>query len=277
MLVKRGIVRGASPLTPTFLANLWLAIAFGAVAVVRGEFLPVAAWWYAAAIGLCFVLGQLLTYLAFQLGDVSVATPVFGVKVLIVALLMAAITGEFVSSRVWLGAVLATIGVALVQLTGLRQGAVGGRKIAMTIGLVFLAAILLSLFDIGLQHWGVQHRPSVFLPAMFVSALLLSIVFLPWVDRPSQLVANGAMRWVVAGTLLMAIQAISMSWSLSGYGDAARINIVYSIRSLWGVLLAWGLARAVGGAEAQHAAALMLTRLAGACLLTAAVVLAITA
>ena len=112
---------------------------------------------------------------------------------------------------------------------------------------------------------------------MFAAAFVLSLGFLPWVDSVKTLRKQGAFRWILAGTLLMALQAVSMSWSLSRYGDAARINIVYSLRSLWGVLIAWSLARLLGGAEAEHGRRIMLTRLAGAVLLTAAVVLAITA
>jgi len=277
MLVKQGISRGASPWTPTFVANLWLAIVFGAVGFSQGEMLPISGWWPAAAIGLCFVLGQLFTYLAFQLGDVSVATPVFGVKVLIVAVLMALVTGEIVSAKIWFAAILAASGVALVQSTGLKQSREKRRSISITIGLVMTAALMLSLFDIALQHWGPQYRSTLLLPAMFAAAFVLSLGFLPWVDSVKTLRKQGAFRWILAGTLLMALQAVSMSWSLSRYGDAARINIVYSLRSLWGVLIAWSLARLLGGAEAEHGRRIMLTRLAGAVLLTAAVVLAITA
>ena len=277
MLVKQGISRGASPWTPTFVANLWLAIVFGAVGFSQGEMLPTSGWWPAAAIGLCFVLGQLFTYLAFQLGDVSVATPVFGVKVLIVAVLMALVTGEIVPARIWSGAILAASGVALVQSTGLKQSREKRRSISITIGLVMTAALMLSLFDIALQHWGPQYRSTLLLPAMFAAAFVLSLGFLPWVDSVKSLRKQGAFRWILAGTLLMALQAVSMSWSLSRYGDAARINIVYSLRSLWGVLIAWSLAHLMGGAEAEHGRRIMLTRLAGAVLLTGAVVLAITA
>lgn len=276
MLAKRGIMCGTSPWTTTFLGNVWLALAFGTVGIVVGEPLPAAEWGKAAAIGGCFVLGQLFTYLAFQIGDVSVAAPIFGVKVLIVAILIALLTGVWLSWQVWLGAVLAALGVGLVQATGLHQGRIGLKRTSITVALVFSAGVALSLFDIGLQQWGEEYPAPVLLPAVFISAAGLSCLMLPWVDRPAAIVANGSARWIVAGTLLMALQAMSMSWSLTQYSDAARINIVYALRSLWGVVLAWGLAGAVGGSEAGLGRGVMLLRLAGAALLTAAVALAVT-
>ncbi len=81
MFAKNAIVKGTSPWTGTFFGNLWLAIIWAVYGISTGDLLPVAGWWQAAVIGLTFFLGQLFTYLAFQYGDVSVATPIFGVKV----------------------------------------------------------------------------------------------------------------------------------------------------------------------------------------------------
>ena len=81
-------------------------------------------------------------------------------------------------------------------------------------------------------------------PTVFVATGLFSCAVLPWADRPSRLAALGTTKPIVIGTLLMAANALSMSWSLSAYGDATRINIVYALRGLWAVALAWARDRA---------------------------------
>jgi steroid 5-alpha reductase family enzyme len=81
---------------------------------------------------------------------------------------------------------------------------------------------------------------------------------------------------VIIGTALIALQAVSMSWSLAGWGDATRINIVYALRGLWSVLIAWSLARWFGTGEAGVPRPLMLRRLCGAALLTESVFLALS-
>ena len=91
---KNAIARGSSPWTGTFLANFWLAVSWGVFALITGRFLPVAVWWQAALVAASFVLGQVLTYLAYKHGDVSVATPIFGVKVIMVALMVSAWANE---------------------------------------------------------------------------------------------------------------------------------------------------------------------------------------
>ena len=77
---KKSTLLGVNPYTTTVLSNLTLAAIWISVGLWRGESLPLEAWGPAAAIAFAFVMGQLCTYLAFQFGDVSLATPVFGVK-----------------------------------------------------------------------------------------------------------------------------------------------------------------------------------------------------
>lgn len=278
LFAKKAISGGASPWTTTFVSNAWLAGSWAVVAVLNGEYLPVPVWWQAAVVGFAFVAGQLLTYLAFQHGDVSVATPVFGAKVVIVAILLSLLAGESVEARVWFGAVLAAVGVAVVQ-AGARspsRGHLTAGHAALTVLLALSAAVSLSLFDIGLQTWGPQWGAGRFLPAVFIFTGLFSCGFLPWIDRLARLRRLNVVRPLLMGSLLVAVQAMSMSYALGRYGDAARINIVYALRGLWAVALGWLLARAFGGAESRHSVPVMLLRLAGALLLTVSVLVALS-
>ena len=118
MLAKQGISRGATPWTGVFFGNLWLALFWAVVAIVRGEIVPITAWGDAAIIGVLFVLGQLFTYLAFQFGDVSVATPIFGVKVLMVATLTSLMAKTNVPAAIWIAGTMASVGIIIVQWSG---------------------------------------------------------------------------------------------------------------------------------------------------------------
>ena len=96
---KRAISLGGSPWTSTVLANFWLAAGWGLCGLLTGQLLPSAGWWQAALVALSFVAGQVFTYFAYQHGDVSVATPVFGVKVIIVAVILSGLAGEPISGE----------------------------------------------------------------------------------------------------------------------------------------------------------------------------------
>jgi len=275
MLAKQAIVRGASPWTGTFYGNLWLAIFWGFIAAVRGEVIPSEAWKDAAIIGALFVLGQLFTYLAYQFGDVSVATPVFGVKVLMVAGLLSLVDQTGVRGIIWVAGAMATAGVMLIQWSG-KSSKSDRRMQLVTIALALTAAFSLSLFDVCLQRWASGWISYNFLPVVFGTAAVLSCVFLPRVDSIARLRETKAIWWMLGGTLLMATQATSMCFSLAEFQDAPRINIVYALRGLWGVILAWLLAKTLKTNEAEVGRNIMIRRMIGAALLTAAVLLAMT-
>lgn len=275
MLAKQAFTKGVTPWTGTFLGNLWLAIVWAGVWLVRGRIIPFEAWPDAALIGIMFVFGQLFTYLAFQFGDVSVATPIFGVKVLMVAGLTAIMTGTSVSVNVWMAGAMATAGVVLIQWSA-RGDHSKPKDIWLTIAMALGAAFSLSLFDVCLQEWASDYSGLDFLPIMFGTAGIASVVFLPWTTSIKQIRELQAGRWILAGTLLMALQAMSMCFCLAQFGDAARTNIVYALRGLWGVLLAWIFAKSLGTREANVGRNAMIRRLIGAAMLTGAVIIAIT-
>jgi drug/metabolite transporter (DMT)-like permease len=276
MLAKQATSRGASPYTATALANFFLAVCWGAIGLVRGEGLPLAAWPPAVTIALAFVGGQLGTYLAFQLGDVSLATPVFGVKIILVAAISSLLAGRPVEPRLWVASLLATIGIAVIHADA--GGSAGGRsrrRAVLAIILALLAATSLSLFDVGLQHYGREYGAEAFLTTMFVFTGVLSLSLLPWADSPLHLRAIRAGWPLVVSAVLMAAQAMSISYALGRYGDATRVNIVYSLRGLWSVALAWLLVRLAASPEDNHSPRTLAIRLLGAVLLTAAVIVAL--
>jgi drug/metabolite transporter (DMT)-like permease len=276
MLAKQATARGASPYTATALANFLLAACWLVVGIARGDALPIEQWGPAIVIAGAFVAGQLGTYLAFQFGDVSLATPIFGVKIILVAWISSLVNERPIEPNVWTASLLATIGVAVIHGgAGRSHGSQTAGRAAITIVLALLAATSLSLFDVGLQHYGRAYGAEAFLTTMFVFTGVLSLGFLPWADRPSRLLAIRAGWPLALSALLMATQAMSISYALGRFGDATRVNIVYSLRGLWSVALAWLLGRLAVSPEENHSARTLAFRLLGAVLLTAAVLVAL--
>ena len=85
LLVKRSGDFGVGVWRTAFISNLTSALIFQLLLPLGGTF-HVELLWQPALVGVLFLLGQLLNYLALQRGDVSVATPVLGVKIILVAL-----------------------------------------------------------------------------------------------------------------------------------------------------------------------------------------------
>lgn len=273
MLIKKAGGWGVGPWTVTFIANIWAALVFSSLFLLGGPGRPFDQLWQPAIIGVLYILGQFFTFMALSHGDVSVATPVFSVKVLLVAVLVTVIAGEHLPIEVWAAAALATIGIGLVQQSNSSSK---HSRVAFTVMFALLAATTFSLFDVLVQRWAPAWGAGRFLPIAFGIAAVLSLGFLPWIDKPRR-IPRKALPPLLIGTLCIALQALCIVFALARFGDAARVNIVYALRGLWGVVLAFAFARLLQSGEAGLSSRVMIARLIGAGLLTAAVVLAILA
>tara|TARA_R110002049_G_scaffold2750_9_gene22360 strand:- start:28615 stop:29490 length:876 start_codon:yes stop_codon:yes gene_type:complete len=270
ILVKRTNAAGAGPVTTLFLTNIFSAIAFSFLWVMGGPGQPWQMLWQPLVIALLFMCGLVFTYAAIQLGDVSIATPVFGVKVVLVALLLTLVGRQQLPVGVWYAAGLATVGIALIQWTGRGHP----HRVVFTVLLALSAASCFATFDVLVQRWAPQWGAGRFLPIVYWIVGVLSLPMIRWVDWAK--LSDPKLRWYfIFGSLLVALQALCIVVAVGVFGDAARVNVVYALRGLWGVGLAWAVARIWGGAERELGSRVMLTRAAGAAVLTAAVVLAI--
>lgn len=270
ILIKRAGAAGVGTATTLFLTNEFSAVIFSSLWLLGGSEPSWTLLWQPAVIALLFVTGLVMTFLAIQRGDVSVATPVFGVKVVFVAFLLTAAGQQHLPIEVWYAAVLATAGIALIQWTGVGHP----RRVVFTILLALAAAASYATFDVLVQHWSPAWGTGRFLPIVYWIVGLLSLVMVPWVDW-SKLTDRRAARFLWPGAVLIALQAVCIVVTLSLFGDAARVNVIYALRGLWSVALAWITARIWGGAEAGLGGSVLMTRLAGACVLTIAVALVV--
>lgn len=282
MFAKRASVLGVGPFSLTLGSNFLLAVCWAVVGIARNDWLLVQsgwpAMWPAIWIAASFVIGQLCTFLAFRLGDVSLATPVFGVKIILVALISSLLAQQAIAPEIWCAAALATLGVIVIQSgTKSLDNKLSAGRAAWSIVLALMAATSLSLFDVGVQVYGPQFGALRFLTTMFMLVGLLSFALLPWSDRFTQMKKLRALQPLSTAAFIMTLQAISITYALGQYGDATRVNIVYSLRGLWSVLLAWALSRLAMSPEANSTPRTLVFRLVGAILLMVSVLVALSA
>jgi len=272
ILIKRANAAGMSTVTTLFISNQCTALAFSTLWLLGGDGQPAHLLWQPTLIACLYITGLWFTFLAINRGDVSIATPVFGVKVLLVALLVTAMGGDRLSASVWYAAALAALGIALIQWTG------GGKRGRVVTSILFavLSSLSYALFDVLVQRWSPAWGTGRLLPFVFGFVSLLSLTMLPWVNW-RQVMNRQQSRFLWPGSLFIACQAICIVVTLSVFGDAVRVNVVYALRGLWGVGITWWVAQRWGGADQILTRPILLLRMSGAILLTAAVVLAVTA
>ncbi|MEM7558130.1 MAG: EamA/RhaT family transporter [Planctomycetota bacterium] len=307
LCVKRASGAGTGPWTVTFVTNMWAALLFSFLWLRGGEIPSVVALWQPTLIAALYILGQIFTFAAISHGDVSVATPVFGVKVIVVAVLLSIFGTSTLSATIWAAAGLAAVGIMLVQWNpslntdaqnegaAEKDGEETNKEVESATGSLFLTVVLalcaatsFGTFDVVVQAFTPAWGAGRILPIAFWISGVLSLGFLPFCERSAfrlffatennKAEGPAVAHWALyAGGLLVAMQAICIVFAIGNFGDAARVNVVYTLRGMWGVVLAWAVAIRWGGAEAELPTPVMLLRLIGASLLTAAVIMVVLA
>jgi len=252
----------------TFIANWACALIFLPVWLRHG-FAPVTltAYWQPAVIGVLFLAGQILMFLAITRGDVSVATPVMGVKVLLVALFSGLIGLGVVPFKWWVGASLSVAAVGLLNL----QGGGAHRRVGQTVMLTVLSATMYALSDVLVQKWAPAWGAGNFFPPMFFIVGLYSFALLAFARGGLGGIAAGAWRWVGLGALCNALTNAGIAITLGIWGNATAVNIVYSSRGLFSVALVWGVGHWFSNAEQHAGRGVLLSRLAGAAAMIGAI------
>lgn len=269
LALQRAQAKGLSAWTTLIGLNWACGLVYPPLLLLGGEW-HIARLHEPAIVGGLFMLGQFFVLLSIRWGDVSISAPVQGVKVILVPALAALFQVSDIRSNIWWAAALALIGIILVQA---KKGHASRRQITLGILFALLAALCMSIFDLLLQHWAAPWGSGVFLTITFFTAALIATPLLPLADNWTKIRHCGATRPLILGCVLMAVQSIGMTFTLAQFGDATRVNIVYSLRGLWGVVLTWLLAKHLG-LEHPLDQRTMKLRFAGALLLTIAVVAA---
>lgn len=269
--VQRALGKGADGRSVNLVCNGLMALFFQALWCFPAA--AVAPGWLAAPVlcGFLFFLGQICTFRAISAGDVSVATPLLGTKVLFVSLFSMLLCGKALLASWWWASLMASAGIALVSWTP-------GHGHGRILGALFwslAAALLFALTDVLVQQWVPHVGYARFAPIMFGSMGLFTLLHLPGRSSGEGMPSLGkSLPWLVAGGLLLAIQALAMYTAIGLFGSASLTNILYGSRCLWSILIVWAMAHAISGAEkGALSKVIFLQRLAGAALLLGAMAL----
>lgn len=272
LCIKRATTSGVGPWRTTFVSNLVLFVAAAPLWFFGRPLESFAEYASLFAVGTCFFLGQLFTCLALHKGDVSLHTPLMGTKTVFVALIVWLVFGERLELSVWLGAFLSAVAILLMRS---RVSGADRSKVAVTIYLALASAATFAASDALTQHFGASLGFHKVVAGCFSTVMLYSFALVPMFKSPMSGIARSSWNWLLLGTVLMAIQAGLMAYVLTVYGQATVVNVIYSSRGIWSVVLVWVVGHWFSNTEQHLGASVLLRRLFGAALLIAAIVVVV--
>lgn len=270
LLLKRTATGAIDVWRITFVSNIATSLALAGLWGFGGQVPSSSLLWQPAVVALLFIAGQITAILALTRGDVSVATPMLGLKILMVAFFTWLLLHEPLPPRVWAAATMATLAVALL---GISRDRAGLHRAAFTGGCTLIAAAAYACFDVLVQRWSPAWGVGRFPPIMGAFAAVYSLVLIPKFRQPLRSVPGPIWPYLGFGSALIGLQGLLIISTIANWGYAAAANVVYSSRGLWSVLLVLCLGHWFAQDEHALGRKLLLFRLVGAVLLTAAILL----
>ena len=270
MALKRAM-DGGHPWRVLFIVNLIGAVLFQTWLLHGGEAFTSTNVIHAVLAGTAFFIGQVFTFIAISRGDISIATPVLGTKVIFVALFVFVTGGEELGWKLWVATFLTTLALALLG----GEWRANRARLVLSVGFAFLASIAFAATDVMQQLWVRPFGFGHFGPVMFATVGLLSFTLIPFFSAPLRQMPRPMVVWALGGGLLLTIQAMGIAYCIAVYHEVTVTNVLYNTRGLWSVALVWVVGHWFANAEKQVGGAIMSRRLIGALILLAAVYLSL--
>lgn len=272
LVIKRAGAFGVGVWRTAFVCNVLTALVFMPL-LARGGTVHWELWWQPVIVALCFIVGQWLTFLSIEHGDVSVATPVLGLKILLVGVFLALLGIQTLPAKLWLAAFFATAGIALLNWSS--TGATR-QRVTRTIFSAGGAAASYALFDVLVRQWSPLWGSGRFLPIALGLSGIFSLAFIPRFSAPLTALPRAAWPWLLGGAFGIAFQSMIFVTVVATWQKPAEANVVYSSRGLWSIVLVWAIGARLQNQEAHLGRRTLAWRLAGAVLMMAAILLVLT-
>jgi drug/metabolite transporter (DMT)-like permease len=269
LYLKQATMEGGGLWRVTFLTTWGQAVLLFPLSFLGHGPLIETDWGHVFLTALVFYVGQLCVFAGMRFGDVSVVTPVMGVKVLLVAGLVVCTTHETLPSVWWVAAGLSTAAALLLgggNPSGTRSllpGLLGGLG----------AALAFAGVDVLFQLWADGPGVWRFSALVAVAMGVLSLSLVPFLEGPVLQLSPAAFRAFVPGLLTTIAQVLLMAYCVVKLKGAAWANLLYSSRGIWSVLLVWKAGRFFDNTENEIGRSAMIRRLAGAALMLLAIAL----
>jgi drug/metabolite transporter (DMT)-like permease len=270
MALKRAM-DGGHPWRVLFIVNLIGAVLFQTWLLNGGEPFTAANITHAVLAGTAFFIGQVFTFIAISRGDISIATPVLGTKVIFVALLVFVTGGEELGWKLWVATFLTSLALALLG----GEWKANRQRLLVSVVFSFLASVAFAATDVMQQLWVRDLGFGHFAPVMFATVGLLSFTLIPFFSAPLREMPRPMVVWAVGGGVLLTVQAMGIAYCIAVYHEVTVTNVLYNTRGLWSVALVWVVGHWFANAERQVGGAVMTRRLIGALILLAAVYLSL--
>ncbi|MEM0966149.1 MAG: DMT family transporter [Verrucomicrobiota bacterium] len=270
LFLKKAFQDGVGLMRVLFVSNIMMGFMIIGLLPLEGEPIQWGNLHLPLIGGLFFFLGQVFTFVAIRVGDVSIVTPTMGTKVILVAVYGSLFFGRELSMMGWVAVVLAGGAVVLLGITPDSEGS--RASVWKAIGWAFVSCSFFSMSDNLVSEWSPAFGRPAFLVITFLTVAVMSVVLIPFFSAPLRAIPVSAWKWLGLGGFLLAFQALLLGLALV-VENPIVVNTIYSSRGLWAVILVVLIGSFFGNREGKLAKWVLAARASGSVLILVAIYL----
>lgn len=267
--IKRATSYGVGAMRILFLSN-WTLFIFSLPSLVKNpEVLDWALLWVPVVTSLCEFSAGILLMLSIRMGNLSIQIPLMGTKVVFVAMFSMLIFGYPVPLGWWIGVCVTVLAIFLVGFSKFKQT----RTTYLSMLLTISSMIIYALRDLVIVDKAAAFGHDAFFPLTFGITAILSLFLIPLFRKQLWSTPARAWKWSLVGVALLGLQQYAFMSILAQFDDVTPINIVYSSRGVWSVVIAWVIAHFFKGQEIHTPRPVFVRRFIGSVLMCVAIVI----
>ena len=235
-----------SPTSILVFNNVSLWILFMPSLFTEGGVNDFALVWQPLLVGVFFAMGNFATFLCAHKGEVSLMTPIMGLKILAVLLFSRIIIGmELPHTMIAAG----IICCAAVFIMGYSKRRISSKKEWITFALALWACTSYAACDVFIQKFSPNFSP---LSLLCLCNFVLILSTLPYFGRCWREIRSAGRKNLALGgaaAALMVAESLFMFFALAGRVSAPLCNILYNTRGIMSVVFVFAIGKYVSGLE----------------------------
>lgn len=235
-----------SPTSILVFNNVSMWILFMPSLFTEGGVKDFALVWQPLLVGVFFAMGNFATFLCAHKGEVSLMTPIMGLKILAVLLFSRIIIGmELPHTMIAAG----IICCAAVFIMGYSKRRISSKKEWITFALALWACTSYAACDVFIQKFSPNFSP---LSLLCLCNFVLILSTLPYFGRCWREIRSAGRKNLALGgaaAALMVAESLFMFFALAGRVSAPLCNILYNTRGIMSVVFVFAIGKYVSGLE----------------------------
>ncbi len=241
ILVKLASNTGTLSGTSVLVMNNTLSgIVFIPAIFFEAQFPDISIIWQPLIASAFCAIGNIATFICAEKGEVSLMTPIMGIKILFVIMFARIMLDIELPHAITIAGALCCIAIFIM---GYTKHSLRSPKLMITVTLAMTACISYAACDIFIQKYAPNFTSNAMLSLTSIAMPLSIIPLLPSFVKDVKKSSRKTLALGAGSAALMIVEMYLMFLSISGEVGAALCNILYNTRGLISVLLIYFLGK----------------------------------